>query len=244
MTVQDIGDLYLAGASIRDLARQHGVSRGTITRRLEGAGIPLRAPKTYPDDQQWWEAQLESERTAAEIAAELGCSTATVWRRLGAVRPAGTFEQWLGARAHPDGDCLRWSGAHTVDGYGLTTRQGRKTVAHLVVWTDHHGAPANGNVISHLCGNRDCVRIGHLRECAPAEVVARGVAAGRFPNGEDHWNHILTWSQVHAIRASNAPPDRLAAAYDVSPRTIRAVRARRRWRHEPHLQDTGATTRS
>jgi len=84
----DLVAAYQAGASARELADQFGVSTKTVLNRLARAGVDRRrrgAPQllTRLDDRSWLAAQYgHAHRSAAELAAELGCSETSVLEAL------------------------------------------------------------------------------------------------------------------------------------------------------------------
>lgn len=70
----------------------------------------------------------------------------------------------------PDGDCLRWTGAKTADGYGRFKVNGEVIYAHYAAFFMGVGClPANGELdgqrfnVSHNCLNRDCCDRQHLK---------------------------------------------------------------------------------
>ena len=72
-------------------------------------------------------------------------------------------------RLRPDGDCLRWTGAKTADGYGRFKVNGKVMSAHYAAFFMEVGClPGNGELdgqkfnVSHNCRNRDCCNRKHL----------------------------------------------------------------------------------
>jgi len=69
----------------------------------------------------------------------------------------------------PDGDCLRWTGAKTADGYGRFKVNGEVNSAHYIAFFMEVGSlPLPGELdgqkfnVSHNCRNRDCCNRKHL----------------------------------------------------------------------------------
>lgn len=60
-------------------------------------------------------------------------------------------------------ECRLWQSPLDKDGYGsfYFRKKGRR--AHRVAYFSYNGAIPDGMVIDHLCKNRSCVAIGHLR---------------------------------------------------------------------------------
>jgi hypothetical protein len=72
--------------------------------------------------------------------------------------------------------CLQWNGAvDRRDGYGRFYNGSGKTLgAHQFIWRYCRGEVPHGLVIDHICGNRRCVNIDHLRIVTNAENVLAG----------------------------------------------------------------------
>ncbi len=69
-----------------------------------------------------------------------------------------------------DGDCLRWSGSRTADGYGRFKVSGEAISAHYVAFFMELGyLPLEGELdgqkfnVSHNCRHRDCCNPRHLK---------------------------------------------------------------------------------
>lgn len=59
--------------------------------------------------------------------------------------------------------CRQWTRALTNKGYAIITLDGKRQLAHRVVYARHHGPIPADKVIDHTCGNRGCINIAHLR---------------------------------------------------------------------------------
>lgn len=60
-------------------------------------------------------------------------------------------------------ECWLWLGARTNAGYGALSVGGKCVGAHRVAWLLSRGELPEGQRVTHLCGNRSCVRPEHLR---------------------------------------------------------------------------------
>lgn len=67
------------------------------------------------------------------------------------------------ARRKRDGDCIVWTGALSTDGYGHLKVQGRDVKVHRYAWERKNGPIPDGLLIDHMCWNRACVNVEHLR---------------------------------------------------------------------------------
>lgn len=59
--------------------------------------------------------------------------------------------------------CVVWSGSLATGGYGMMSANGKKVRAHRYAWERVNGPIPDGLVIDHICGNRACVNVDHLR---------------------------------------------------------------------------------
>lgn len=73
-----------------------------------------------------------------------------------------TPEAALQGRTEWQGDCLVWTG-ETRRGYGRIWSSGIQHSAHRWVWEQAKGPIPDGKVLDHICHNKPCVNIEHLR---------------------------------------------------------------------------------
>src|SRR5699024_6409082 len=60
-------------------------------------------------------------------------------------------------------DCIVWTGALDSDGYGQLRINGRMVKAHRWAYEREHGPIPGGMVIDHMCFERSCANVDHLR---------------------------------------------------------------------------------
>lgn len=80
-----------------------------------------------------------------------------------------SLEEAFAARTVEVGDCIVWTGAKTVGGYGRMRGEGAASYAHCYAWSRQHGPIPLGMEVDHTCWNRACVNINHLRLASRAQ---------------------------------------------------------------------------
>lgn len=71
--------------------------------------------------------------------------------------------------------CLEFTGAKTAGGYGHFNVGNKMQSAHRFNWERLKGPVPSGLVLDHLCRNRSCVNVNHLRPCTNREnIIAPG----------------------------------------------------------------------
>lgn len=66
------------------------------------------------------------------------------------------------SRVREDG-CRIWTGTMADTGYGRISFNGKQEYAHRYAWTRAHGEIPEGKMVDHICHNRACVEVTHLR---------------------------------------------------------------------------------
>lgn len=96
-----------------------------------------------------------------------------------------TPDESLAARTKWEGDCLVWTGSLMLSGYGTITAHGKNRAAHRYAWERVNGPIPDGMFIDHICHNRPCVRIEHLRMVTHKQNMenVRGARADNHSSG-------------------------------------------------------------
>lgn len=90
------------------------------------------------------------------------------------------------ARTEVQGDCLIWTGATRHGGYGQLKVDGRKIAAHRYAFERENGPIPEGMVLDHICHNRACCAVSHLRLATSAQNAQNRSGPTRgtsFPRG-------------------------------------------------------------
>lgn len=113
-------------------------------------------------------------------------------------------------------------------------RAGTFYMAHRLVWESVNGPIPNDLQINHINGIKTDNRISNLELVTGSENTAHAYRLGlRTAVGEANGRAVLAEGDVLAIRQSRESPRKAANRFGVSSRTIRDIRAYRRWRHLP-----------
>ena len=80
-----------------------------------------------------------------------------------------TPEESFSRRLVANGECIEWRGAETSAGYGNLFVSGKHTPAHRYSWERANGPIPEGAQVDHICGNKRCVHLPHLRLASNAE---------------------------------------------------------------------------
>lgn len=76
----------------------------------------------------------------------------------------------------PESGCWLWQGEINRNGYGRVWVDGKRLMAHRVVYELLHEPIADGLVLDHLCKVRRCCNPEHLDPVTPRENTLRGDA--------------------------------------------------------------------
>ena len=86
----------------------------------------------------------------------------------GQVRRGATPDETFAMRTKRVGDCLVWQAGKNL-GYGRIMVDGRSHLAHRYAWERANGPIPDGMFIDHICHNRACVDVRHLRVVTQAQ---------------------------------------------------------------------------
>ena len=76
---------------------------------------------------------------------------------------APPFERFLSQIEVRDSGCIDWVGQVNLQGYGIIYVNGRNLRVHRYIWELEVGPIPEGKVIDHICHNRVCCNVDHLR---------------------------------------------------------------------------------
>ena len=97
-----------------------------------------------------------------------------------------------------ENECWIWKGATDPNGYGRFGLGGRPYSAHRIAFEIHHGrTPKTGMVITHLCGQKNCVNPHHLAEMTHTEAIRLHNSGDMHPNATVP-EHLKKWAVQYA----------------------------------------------
>lgn len=104
----------------------------------------------------------------------------------------------LAQNVRTEGECLRWTGAHTPNGYGQMRVGGKVVSTHRVAHELAKGPILGGMEVDHLCRVRDCVNPDHLEAVTHRENLRRSMNPHfRFDVSECVEGHPLSGANLY-----------------------------------------------
>lgn len=85
--------------------------------------------------------------------------------------------------------CWNWTGTISIKKYGSFSFNGKMMLAHRFAWILENGDIPSNLVIDHICRNRSCVRVEHLRLVSNRENILCGVGASAKNFAKTHCKH-------------------------------------------------------
>lgn len=93
---------------------------------------------------------------------------------------ATTPEESFDKNTEWSGSCLIWAALKNNQGYGVISGSSNSGYAHRYAWERAKGVIPDGKGVDHICHNRACVNVKHLRLSTQAQNMAN--RSGASPN--------------------------------------------------------------
>lgn len=142
------------------------------------------------------------------------------------------FSTWVNVDHHTG--CWNWKAGKNQYGYGMKRQDGKKWVAHRLVYSLLKGNPPDHLYACHTCDNPSCCNPDHIFFGTPQDNTTDAKQKGRVPKGSEHGNSKLTERDVSEIRRlyfSGIQPSVIATQYPVRPLHVTRIAKRRAWKH-------------
>jgi hypothetical protein len=138
----------------------------------------------------------------------------------------------IAANAERRGECLIWRGGTDKDGYPIARLRGvgRKRVTR-VVFEEHHGPLATGQMACHSCDTPSCIEPSHLFAGTALDNKSDCVAKGRHVHGTACHTNKLTEDQVRAILSDTRDGATIGREYGVDRNNVYAIKQGKTWKH-------------
>ena len=104
-----------------------------------------------------------------------------------------TWQEALQKRVRQEGDCTIWTGSTNHWGYGRTAvGGGKQRVVHHLAWEQANGPIPPGKELDHICFNRACINVDHLRPVTKSENARH--RQGAQPNSKSGIRNVHAYS--------------------------------------------------
>ncbi len=96
-------------------------------------------------------------------------------------------------------DCIIWAGGQSM-GYGITYRNGRQIRAHQAAWLDAGQEIPDGYQLHHICRQKLCINVEHLRLLTTADHAR---LHSKDPRAYRNWN----MGKTHCVHGHEFTPE-------------------------------------
>lgn len=135
---------------------------------------------------------------------------------------------------HTGRECIFWPFNRNASGYGLTSLNGRQTLASRAMCMLAHGEPpTDRHEAAHSCGNGHlgCINPNCLRWATPEENEEDKALHNRVKKGSRHWKAAITEDDVRKIMSDPRGSKLLSKEFGISDSQIRLIRRGGSWNH-------------
>ena len=125
-----------------------------------------------------------------------------------------------------------------VEGYPILRRKGKTWLMHRYLF--HECTGENPEVVMHLCDNRKCININHLKAGTNAENMKDMSVKGRSTIGEKSARSKLTEEEIKSIKiklAQGQQKEAISKEYDISTSQIRRIELGKQWKGSESMTD-------
>lgn len=113
-------------------------------------------------------------------------------RRARGSPPVITYDEVPCEKPGLTGPCHRWDGYKIGYGYGRVSVGGKLTLVHRYVWERSNGPIPDDLEVDHVCSNKSCCNVDHLRLVTHAVNCRENVVRKRVPRSACKNGHEYT----------------------------------------------------
>ena len=155
------------------------------------------------------------------------------------IRTSIKFWAKVARRRNSKGNCWRWLGSKTSDGYGRFYIEGHRSMflVHRVMWVESGGKLKGSDCVLHKCDNPSCVNPTHLFVGTLSDNM-RDMVEKRRNNpqrGESNGAAKININEVRQIRRMakdrTITQSRIADMFGITQVTVSGIHKRKIWRH-------------
>lgn len=225
------------GASLSEITSKTGVPTATAHRWLRSAGVQLRERGDWHRGRKWTDARRLHHPCREVISEEEK-------EKIKLEKAINLFKSKISL---PDENgCMNWRGFTMKSGYGRVNFNGKKILAHRLIWILTHGDIPNSEghhrtlSVCHKCDNTICCNPEHLfigtHRQNMQDMSMKGRSNKRPPmlKGEEIGGSKLTAKsviEIRRLRALGVTTISLAKQFDVNPSVISRAANGKTWKH-------------
>ena len=116
------------------------------------------------------------------------------------------------SRVRHEGDCIVWTGSRIGNGYSQFRVHGKQVLVHRYAWERVNGPIPDGMFIDHICHNRTCVKIDHLRLASSSENLSN--RKGPHPTSKSGARNVSFHQGRWAVRVTKNRKPHYFGSYD------------------------------
>lgn len=110
-----------------------------------------------------------------------------------------TPSEALRHRSERRGECVVWTGHVNQNGYGrMNVGRNRLRVVHHVAWEQENGPIPPDMEIDHICFNRACINVEHMRLVSRRQNTR--YRRGAQPNSKSGVRNVIPWGSGWAVQ--------------------------------------------
>lgn len=141
----------------------------------------------------------------------------------------------------PEGECLIWPASRTSGGYGQLNWGGRPHPAHRVAYEIAYGPIPDGMQIDHICHNRPCCKLSHLRMVTNKQNAENHIGAHRDSSTGVQGVYVCKSTGRYAVQVGHEGRNHWGGRFESLEQAEQAARALRNSLFTHNIHDRRAS---